>query len=58
VRIAIIRDGVVLNVIIAGEDFVPDEGYVAVETDIAGPGWLYDGTNFTAPDYGASQSES
>ena len=55
-RIAIIRDGVVLNVIIAGEDFVPDEGYVAVETDIAGPGWLYEGTDFTEPDYGASQA--
>jgi hypothetical protein len=58
VRIAIIRDGVVLNVIIADEDFVPDDGYSAVETDIAGPGWLYDGTNFTAPDYGASQPEA
>ena len=55
-RIAIIRDGVVLNVIIADEDFVPDEGYVAVETDIAGPGWSYDGTDFTEPDYGAPQA--
>ena len=48
-RIAIIDNGVVLNVIVAENDFVADEGYEAVVTDTAGPGWLFDGETFTPP---------
>lgn len=48
-RIAIIRDGVVLNVIIADENFVADDGYDAIETDIAGPNWTFDGSVFSPP---------
>ena len=49
--LAIIKDGIVLNCIVWNDenDFTPDEGYIAVYSDVAGPGWLFDGTEFTQP---------
>lgn len=49
-RIALIREGVVENVIEAGDGFTPGEGLVAVSTETAGPGWRYDGEAFFPPD--------
>ena len=48
-RLAIIKDGVVLHCILWDEqnEFIPDEGYVAIYSDEAGPGWSYDGISFT-----------
>jgi hypothetical protein len=48
-RIAIIENGVVLNAIIVDQDYVVDGGLEAVESDVAGPGWLFDGQTFTPP---------
>lgn len=51
---ALINNGIVVNVIIADADFVPaiDVHYDAVidVTDLyVGPGFTYDGTNFSPP---------
>jgi len=49
-RKALIRNGIVENTIEADDNFFhPDENVTLVTTDIAGIGWSYDGTNFTAP---------
>lgn len=48
-RIAIIHNGVVENLIEADADYDPGKGVLAVATDTAGPGWSYDGKNFQAP---------
>lgn len=51
-RAALVRGGVVENVIIAGEGFDPGEGceLIAVhDTSLVGPGWTFDGALFAAP---------
>lgn len=49
-RIALIRNGVVENVIEAGMEFAQSLGFDAVvETDVAAPGWGYAGGEFIAP---------
>ena len=48
-RIALVRDGVVENVILADEDFAPEEGVLAIPAGACGPGWLYDGEKFHPP---------
>lgn len=45
-RIAIIINGVVDNVIEADPSFSPEDGAEAVPSETAGPGWSYDGANF------------
>lgn len=51
-KLAIIKDGVVTNSILWDDenDFIPDEGYVAVYSEVAGPGCSYDGTSFIQPE--------
>lgn len=48
-RIAIIENGLVVNVVEAQPDFAPGSGFVAVATETAGPGWSYDGAAFHPP---------
>jgi hypothetical protein len=48
-RYAVIKQGKVVNVILADEAFVRDQGLNAVPSDVAGPGWTWDGTAFTPP---------
>lgn len=49
-RIALIRNGVVENVIEADMEFAQSLGFDAVvETDVAAPGWGYAGGEFIAP---------
>lgn len=49
-RWALIQDGIVENVIEAGSDYAAPEGYLAVVTDVAGPGWRYESREFIGPD--------
>jgi hypothetical protein len=51
-KLAIIKDGFVTNSILWDDenDFIPDERYLAVYSEVAGPGWLYDGIGFTQPE--------
>jgi hypothetical protein len=51
-NLAIIKDGVVLNCIVWNDEneFIPDEGYIAIFSEEAGPGWSYDETIFTQPE--------
>ncbi len=50
-RIALVRDGHVSNVIEADADFVPDPGTLALAAREAGPGWLHeDGVLRRPPD--------
>lgn len=46
-RIAMVENGIVMNVCEADADWVAAHG--GIETNIAGTGWLYDGVNFSAP---------
>jgi len=48
-RIALVRGGVVENVILADADYAPEDGFLAVPADMCGPGWLYEGENFHPP---------
>lgn len=49
-RVALIRDGRVVNVIEADAEFAAGLGYdAAIETDSAGPGWTWDGETLSAP---------
>lgn len=51
-RAAIVRDsdGLVTNVISVGDLSHPvDPGHTLIETDVAGPGWSYDGASFNPP---------
>jgi hypothetical protein len=48
-RIAIVRDGVVENVILADEDYEPEDGVLAVPAGTCGPGWTYNGETFIPP---------
>lgn len=47
-RYAIIENGVVTNVVLADPTFAEEQGWVAAPDDV-GPGWLWDGTNFSPP---------
>ncbi len=51
-RKALIResDGYVENVIVADDNFPAPEGRILVESDSAGPGDTWDGTDFVRPD--------
>jgi len=46
-RYAIIENGVVANVVVADAELASQNGWV--ECPDAGPGWTFDGVNFTAP---------
>ena len=53
-RYAIVKDGVVLNIIEYAEQPVGtppgfEEGVVAIQADFVGPGWLYANGTFTDP---------
>lgn len=48
-RLALICGDLVVNVIEAAEDFVPDSDLQAVPSADAGPGWRYDGLVFSPP---------
>lgn len=48
-RIALIENGVVENVIEAGADFLPPEGVIARAAGEAGPGWTYADGKFSPP---------
>jgi hypothetical protein len=47
-RYAIIENGIAVNVVMADAELASQNGWIACPD--AGPGWKYDGTNFTAPD--------
>jgi hypothetical protein len=47
-RAALVEDGVVVNTIIADEDFAID-GYLVVPSETAEIGDVYDGETFTRP---------
>jgi hypothetical protein len=47
-KYAIIENGVVTNVVVAEADYAAEQGWI--DAGIAGIGWKYDGTAFTAPD--------
>lgn len=49
-RKAVIKNGIVENVIIAADDFAPPDGCVLVESNEAGPGWTYSDGKFTEPE--------
>ena len=44
----VIEDGVVVNAVLAEEDFAAEQGWVLLP-DGVGPTWLYDGSTFSAP---------
>lgn len=48
-RLALIRDGVVENVIEADADFASSYGALALPSQDAGPGWVFDGERFSPP---------
>ena len=47
-RYAIIKNGLVANVVVADAEFATQNGWIACPD--AGPGWKYDGAAFTEPD--------
>lgn len=54
-RYAIISNGIVVNVIVADEDFIANhllDGQIGVNVDEihCGPGWTYDGETFAEPE--------
>ena len=46
-RYAVIENGLVVNVVVSEAALAEGNGWV--QSDIAGPGWRYDGAKFTAP---------
>ena len=44
----VIEGGVVVNAVLAEEDFAAEQGWVLLP-DGVGPTWLYDGSTFSAP---------
>jgi hypothetical protein len=46
-RYAVVEDQKVINVIIADEDFASEHGLI--ECPDGNPGWIYEGTTFSAP---------
>lgn len=52
-RAALIRDDVVENVVLIGEGYTPPDDLEVVELtddEVVGPGWLRDGSGWSAPD--------
>lgn len=47
-RVAIVVDGIVINVCEADDAWEPEVG-LAIGSEEAGPGWLYDGFEFSPP---------
>ena len=45
---AVIEGGVVVNAVLAEEDFAAEQGWVLLPEGV-GPNWLYDGSTFSAP---------
>jgi hypothetical protein len=53
----VIKDGVVINAVLAEADFAAEQGWVLLPEGV-GPNWLYDGSTFSAPPpYAPSQQE-
>lgn len=48
-RLALVQDGIVVNVVEADEGFSPDNGLLAIPSAEAGPGWRYDGKTLAPP---------
>lgn len=48
-RIALIENGVVVNIILAGDGYAAPDGLLAVETEEAGIEWRYNGGTFSPP---------
>ncbi len=48
-RMALVRDGIVENIIIAEPGFDPGEGVVMVPSDVAAPGWVQDAFGLRPP---------
>ncbi len=48
-RLALIQDDTVVNVIEAEPSFIPDPGLRALPSAAAGPGWMFDGSSFSPP---------
>ena len=44
----VIEGGVVVNAVLAEEDFAAEQGWVLLPEGV-GPTWLYDGSTFSAP---------
>lgn len=44
----VIESGVVVNAVLAEEDFAAEQGWVLLPEGV-GPTWLYDGSTFSAP---------
>jgi hypothetical protein len=51
-KLAIIENGIVINSIVWDDeqDFNATDNIIAIFHEQAGPGWTYDGTNFTQPE--------
>lgn len=50
-RMALVRDGVVENIIIAEPGFDPGEGVIMVPSDVAASGWTHDAFGFHPPPF-------
>jgi hypothetical protein len=48
-RIAHLRDGIVRNISVAREDYVPRPGQMDVSGLTVGPGWSYNGSTWSPP---------
>lgn len=48
-RLALVQDGTVVNVVEAGDSFRPEPGLRAIPSAEAGPGWRHDGKTFSPP---------
>jgi hypothetical protein len=57
-RLALVRDGVVENVIEANENFISADGALVLPAQDAGPGWTYDGERFSPPTAAPATPES
>ncbi|PPD10321.1 MAG: hypothetical protein CTY36_00040 [Methylocystis sp.] len=55
-RLALVRNGVVENVILADADYAPEDGVLAVPAGVCGPGWVYDGETFHPPQESREQT--
>lgn len=44
----VIADGIVVNAVLAEEDFAAEQGWVLLPEGV-GPKWLYDGSSFSPP---------
>lgn len=57
-RLALVQDRTVVNVIEADDDFAPETGLRAIPSTRAGPGWRYDGETFSPPPESTSAPQS